>query len=148
MEGETSHSGLADHGDTSTVRQRTLARRPLLLLAIGVFAGVVLGYALGADREAPAPLMQPPSAGSSLRTPTATTIPGEGAYWVGPDVQPGLYRAVGNRDACYWKRAKDASGENRKVIADERTTGASYVQLRPGEFFVTDNCTTWHRVKS
>jgi hypothetical protein len=127
-------------------RHRTLVRRPLFLLGIGVFAGLVLGYALGADAEPPAPLMAPPAL-PAVTQPTATTIPGDGAYWVGPDVHPGVYRATSNTTPCSWKRARDPSGEHHEVIADETTTGTSYVQLEKGEFFVTDSCTTWRRVR-
>ncbi|MFD7835511.1 hypothetical protein [Streptomyces sp. NPDC059761] len=59
-----------------------------------------------------------------------------------------MYRSRTNNGACAWKRSKDASGESGAVIANDLETGGdTYVLLKPGDFFDTDHCMTWHRVE-
>lgn len=128
-------------------RHRSFIRHPLLALVAGLALGIYLGYALASPSVPPAPEIRPSPSG--LRSPTETTIPGEGMYWVGTDVRPGLYRSVGNDEsACTWRREEDPSGGQGEVLADGTTSGWAYVRLSAGEFFVTQDCSQWKRIAS
>lgn len=83
-------------------------------------------------------------------TPAGATppnsIPGAGTFRVGLDVAPGVYRATG-KTACYWHRARDASGAPASIIANDIGRGQRIVYLRPTDrIFRTSGCTRWKRV--
>lgn len=113
------------------------------MLLLGLFAG----FSIASDSV---PAAAPPGAASphTLQGPTAWTIPGDGVYIVGigaaADVRPGLYRSQDNR-RCSWRTAKDATFEHRSLVASDTSSGDAYVELKSGEFFDTNDCSTWHR---
>jgi hypothetical protein len=116
-------------------------------LVFGLFAG----FSMASESVAPAPMPQPNEPDPStdpgeLEKPTSTAIPGNGTFWVGTDVRPGLYHSYRNRVNCAWTRAKDASGETGSIIARDVAKGDAYVDLERGEFFNTSQCTVWRRV--
>jgi hypothetical protein len=72
-------------------------------------------------------------------------IPGDGMFVVGKDVRPGLYHQT--KAGCYWERAKDASGDVDAIIANDYTSGASYVRIQQTDkVFITGGCSTFTRV--
>ncbi|WP_405962844.1 hypothetical protein OG713_08460 [Streptomyces sp. NBC_00723] len=79
----------------------------------------------------------------------ATAFSGEGEYLVGEDIKAGTYKTAGPEDefGCYWERAKDASGEFGSIIANNNLEGPGRVTLNQGEYFKTNRCQEWKRVK-
>jgi hypothetical protein len=72
-----------------------------------------------------------------------TTIPGDGTYIVGGDIQPGVYRSQGS-DSCYWKRLSGFSGSLHDIIANNLASGPQVVQVAPTDAaFVTARCGKW-----
>ncbi|MCH0564320.1 hypothetical protein [Streptomyces sp. MUM 2J] len=73
---------------------------------------------------------------------------GDGDFQVGTDIQPGTYRTTGNTDdACYWERAKDASGEIDSTLANDNVTGTSYVTVKASDkVFTSNGCHDWEAV--
>ena len=76
--------------------------------------------------------------------PTKPTIE-DGVYHVGEDIAAGTYRLaepVTNSDLCYWRKSKDAEGEN---IIDNDLAGVGRLQvtLKRGQWFETNRCGTW-----
>lgn len=137
------------HGPIRHKHRRT-PKRAYLMGASGLVLGIFLGFPLGSESIPPAPL---PSQGGSgeLETPTETTIPGDGTFLVGygdeADVRPGLYHSSGNATPCEWRRAKDATFEDRALLAHDTSLGDAYVQLKEGDVFDSTDCTTWHLTK-
>jgi hypothetical protein len=116
----------------------------------GLVVGTFFGFSIGSESVPPAPL---PLQGSPhvLREPTDKTIPGDGTFLVGygdkADVLPGLYHSWGNVTPCKWRRARDATFEDRALLSHDTSLADAYVQLKAGDFFDTTNCTTWHLSK-
>lgn len=115
------------------------------LMAVAALAvGVFVGFSAGSKSIPPSSMPVP---ATSMLEPTDLTIPGDGIFWVGTDVTPGLYRSPANADSCSWARKKDATGEPKAVRAHDTSLGSTYVYLAAGDFFDTEGCNTWRRVK-
>jgi hypothetical protein len=72
-----------------------------------------------------------------------TTIPGDGTYRVGVDIQPGVYTSQGG-STCYWARLAGLSGSSDDVIANNLQSGPQVVQIAPTDAaFTTSRCGTW-----
>ena len=76
---------------------------------------------------------------------TRTNIPGDGVYFVGSDLRPGTYRSTGNKDFCYWERARSADGASSSIIDNEISQGQLVVTITPGGIFQTSGCNPWTR---
>ncbi|MDF8263735.1 hypothetical protein [Luteipulveratus flavus] len=102
----------------------------------------------------PAETVTPPAETVTVTaTPTAAgggsanagaTIPGDGTYEVGVDVQPGRYTSTtpdsGN---CYWARLKSADGFDG-IIANNNSSGQSVVVIKASDkFFESSGCNDW-----
>ena len=77
----------------------------------------------------------------------SNTIPGDGVYLVGTDVQPGTY--VSNSPGyCSWYRLSSLNGESNNIIdSDNSASGKQYVTIKPTDVaFKTLSCSTWSRV--
>lgn len=78
--------------------------------------------------------------------PTSTPDPNfikQGAYLVGIDIQPGIYRGeVGTdfMDSCYWNRLKDLSGSLDAIIANDNSIGQFYVQISESDYAFETAC--------
>ncbi len=83
-----------------------------------------------------------------LRTKSRkTTIPGNGAYLVGSDFRPGMYRSSGNTKSCYWERARSADGSPGSIIANDISTGQLLVNVSANDsVFASSRCATWTRI--
>ncbi|WP_280271951.1 hypothetical protein [Nocardia wallacei] len=77
----------------------------------------------------------------------ATSIPGDGTYVVGVDIQPGTYRTAGPADGrygCYWERAKNLDGTVDSIIANDYGKGATTVRISSSDVaFKTSGCSSW-----
>jgi hypothetical protein len=118
--------------------------RAWLMAAAFLTLGLFAGFSIASDSVPPAPL---PGDIRATDKPTGTTVPGNGTFWVGTDVTPGLYHSYQNTN-CQWSRSKDATGEARAVLAEDTSHGDTYVLLQVGDFFDTAGCTTWTKVKT
>lgn len=78
----------------------------------------------------------------------AGTIPGDGVYLVGTDIQPGDYR--GNTDGsglCYWARLSGTSGDLDDVRANDLPQGPTVVTISSSDVaFETSDCGEWHLI--
>jgi len=71
-----------------------------------------------------------------------TTVPGDGTFQVGADIEGGLYQSPGRR-GCRYSVYGDAEG--RAILLDKSTAGSTSVSLRTGTWFVTRGCAEWTR---
>ena len=72
------------------------------------------------------------------------TLPGDGTYEVGVDIQPGTYvsdkPSSGN---CYWARLKDTDSFEG-IIANNNSAGRSVVTIKKSDkFFQSTGCSDW-----
>lgn len=74
----------------------------------------------------------------------AGTIPGDGIFLVGTDIQPGQYRT--QEGSCYWARLSGTSGELDDIIANGN--GAAVVTVAEGDAaFEVRSCGEWTAVQ-
>lgn len=72
----------------------------------------------------------------------AGTIPGDGTFRVGPDVQPGTYTSQGNATGCYWARLGSANTSD--IIDNNNVVGQGLVTILLGDaVFETHGCADW-----
>lgn len=71
-----------------------------------------------------------------------TTVPGDGTFEVGVDIEGGLYQSPGKR-GCHYTVYGDANGTD--ALLDKVTPGSASVSLRTGTWFVTRGCAEWTR---
>lgn len=71
-----------------------------------------------------------------------TTLPGDGTYEVGVDIERGLYRSAG-RPGCHYAVSSDADGND--LLINKQTAGPTSVSLRDGTWLVTRGCAEWTR---
>jgi hypothetical protein len=99
---------------------------------------VSLGNSAPSPTATPAPA--PPQATPAPAQP-ATSIPGDGTYRVGVDIEPGVYRSQGG-GSCYWTRLSGLSGSFNDIIANNGQAGPQVVQIAPTDAaFETARCT-------
>jgi hypothetical protein len=78
-----------------------------------------------------------------------TVLRGDGTYRVGTQIQPGLYKATGTGDGCYWERLSGFSGNFSEINANYFGTARTYVQIFPGDVgFSSHGCGAWTTVPS
>ena len=74
-----------------------------------------------------------------------TSIPSDGTYVIGVDIQPGVYRSAGTaRDGsdCYWKRL--SSLDTSDIIDNNGSPGPQTVEIKPTDkAFVSSHCQPW-----
>ncbi|MFD9795348.1 hypothetical protein ACFWXK_30855 [Streptomyces sp. NPDC059070] len=148
----------------SQQKQRNWFARHKVLTGVGAIVAVIaVGGAVGAGGGSDD---TSPSASATRETGTAGQggqqkkeepkkkekeeakgLDGSGSYQVGADIEPGTYVSSGNKDGCYWERAKDASGSTDAILANDNVTGASYVTVSASDkVFKSSDCQDWHRV--
>ena len=129
----------------------------VLLARNGAFDGFVgqddFGPGAAGDGPAPAPTRAPAPAAD------ARTSFGDGAWLVGPEVEPGAYRTDGPSSRCYWALLAEFSNVkaflDRSAAASDADPGPEIgadqvivVQIREGDAaFETSGCGTWRRVE-
>lgn len=60
------------------------------------------------------------------------TIPGDGTFVVGEDIQPGTYKASA-ADGCYWARLSGLGGALDDIIANSNTSGPVTIEVAPSD---------------
>jgi len=70
----------------------------------------------------------------------SNTIPGDGVFQVGVDMQAGLYKTSGAAD-CYYAVLGDPNGNDIK--SNNIVSGPSTVTVAAGEYFETQGCADW-----
>lgn len=127
----------------------------VLVTCVGLLSGCVMGGrstpATVTVHDSAANTMPPiypsttasfPSAAAQAPAP-APTIPSDGTFRVGTDIQPGTYRSAGS-DSCYWARLSGLSGDLHDIIANSGSPGPQVVQIAPSDVaFKTQSCPTW-----
>ena len=91
----------------------------------------------------PSEARQPPS--TARDSVTSRRGFSDGTHLIGKDIQPGLYhtRSLG----CYWERLSGLSGSLDDILANENTSGPSYVEISPTDYaFKSVSCGTWELV--
>lgn len=71
---------------------------------------------------------------------------GDGIYFVGKDIAPGAWQSSGG-GSCYWERLTGFSGEFRDIKTNDLTSGATVVDIAPGDQgFSSSGCGTWTKL--
>jgi hypothetical protein len=80
----------------------------------------------------------------------ASTIPGDGVYVVGEDIDAGEYRTAGpsgdNPVGCYYAFLS-GTGADAEIIDNNILGGQGRVSLSAGDVFETSSCEDWSRVE-
>lgn len=76
----------------------------------------------------------------------ADTIPGNGTYMIGADIQPGTYRSVDN-SGCYWSRLSGLSGSMGDILANDNVNGQAVVTIAATDkAFTSSRRTDWQKI--
>lgn len=79
--------------------------------------------------------------------PPVTVIGRDGTYRVGSGLKPGLYKATGGGQGCYWERLSGFSGKLSDIKANYFGPARTYVQISAGDLgFYTQGCGAWTTV--
>jgi hypothetical protein len=74
------------------------------------------------------------------------TIPGNGTFVVGQDIQAGTYGTADPGYNCYWARLKNTEGGLESIITNGNSIGRTTVTIRPTDVaFETNGCRPWGR---
>ncbi|MBD0746519.1 hypothetical protein [Streptomyces sp. CBMA152] len=144
----------------SQQKQRNWFARHKVLTGVGaVVAVIAIGGAVGSgggsdDKSSTSATTQDaakkadtPKKAEAKKAAKPKGLGGDGSYEVGSDIKPGTYVSSGNKDGCYWERAKDASGSPDAITANDNVTGTSYVTVAAGDkIFKTSGCKDWQLV--
>lgn len=88
-------------------------------------------------------VQEPEQATPDSESSEQNTIPGDGTFIVGEDIQPGTYETEGS-EYCYWERLSGTSGAMDDVIANGVPTGPAIITISPSdEAFLTEGCSEW-----
>ncbi|RJU02984.1 hypothetical protein D6T65_02455 [Arthrobacter frigidicola] len=89
------------------------------------------------------------SAAVAIPAVPVVVLGGDGTYRVGTTLKPGLYKATGTGDDCYWERLNGFSGSFDDINANYWGPAKTYVQILPTDVgFMTDGCGKWTTVTS
>lgn len=79
--------------------------------------------------------------------PLKTVISRDGSYRVGSQIKPGLYKATGTGNSCYWERLDGFSGSLDDINANHFGTANVYVRITSSDVgFKTEDCGSWKEV--
>jgi hypothetical protein len=78
----------------------------------------------------------------------ANTIPGDGRYRVGSDIQPGTYRAESAPSgSCYWARLSADDGGIDSIINNGNVSGPVTITVAPSDHTLElSGCADFHKV--
>lgn len=89
-------------------------------------------------------------AAAGTASAAATTLPGDGTFLVGVDIEPGLYVTNGPSGdimGCWAERLSGLSGEYDDTIDSTYEHGRVVVDIAPTDVaFRTSDCQTWTRI--
>jgi hypothetical protein len=78
------------------------------------------------------------------QTPSPTSRFGDGSWFVGAEVAPGLWRNSDSSEGCYWERLSGFSWRLQDIIANEFSDSIQTVRIGGGDQgFHADGCGTW-----
>ena len=78
-----------------------------------------------------------------------TVISKDGTYKVGSKLKPGLYKATGSGNSCYWERLNGFSGSLDDINSNYIGTANTYVRITSyDEGFKTSRCGSWKQVSN
>ena len=86
---------------------------------------------------------------SPLTRPTPNTIPGQGTFPVGIEVQPGTYvsQPLATGKTCIWLRLRDERNNRASVINEGSEVGSVTVTILPTDVaFESSGCETWRKI--
>ncbi|MFD3520165.1 hypothetical protein [Streptomyces sp. NPDC058653] len=153
----------------SWARKRVVVPAALIVFAVGAAAGAAgaSGNGDGTAEAKPGPTVTvtaepaapaeggeaPPEDKPGAEKPKdakSVTIPGEGTFVVGEDVQPGTYKTSGPSDSeypnCYWARLRSTSGDFEDIISNGTPSGQTTVTISGGDgAFETTGCAEWKK---
>lgn len=87
------------------------------------------------------------SAAAAIAMPPVTVISRDGTYRIGTSLKPGLYKATGSGNGCYWERLSGFSGSLSQIKANHFGAARTYVQILAGDVgFSTSGCGAWTTV--
>ncbi|WP_264795989.1 hypothetical protein [Arthrobacter mangrovi] len=87
------------------------------------------------------------SAAVEIPAPPRTVISRDGTYRVGTDIKPGLYKATGTGNGCYWTTMSGFSGSYDDVNGSYYGSARTYVQITSADRgFETSGCGKWTTV--
>lgn len=87
------------------------------------------------------------SAAVEIPAPPRTVISRDGTYRVGTDIKPGLYKATGTGDGCYWETTSGFSGSFDDINNNYFGPARTYVQITSADRgFHTSDCGKWTTV--
>ncbi|MDD9985835.1 MAG: hypothetical protein OXQ31_06175 [Spirochaetaceae bacterium] len=89
-----------------------------------------------------------PSRESGPSLPHASSAIGDGAYLVGIDIDPGIYRAPGG-SRCYWERLSGLGGELDDLIARDASMNTHQIVeiKKTDKAFKSSGCGEWELVE-
>ena len=77
----------------------------------------------------------------------------DGTWRVGPDIKPGIYRAIPPASSlgtpgCYWARLSGLTGERTEIIVNDTTQNPVHVEIKADDVaFKSIGCGEWSRVE-
>jgi len=72
---------------------------------------------------------------------------GEGAYIMGTDIEPGIYRNSGS-SGCYYERLSEFTGDFDGIIANGNVEEPTVVTIEPTDAgFLSNDCGTWTKLE-
>lgn len=76
------------------------------------------------------------------------SIPGDGHWFVGQQVDAGVYRTVEDVDFCYWQRSSGAAGDFSEIISNDNVdAGKAIVEIAAGDaMFTSSGCGAWEQM--
>ncbi|EMY35853.1 hypothetical protein D477_002176 [Arthrobacter crystallopoietes BAB-32] len=87
------------------------------------------------------------SAAVEIPVPPRTVISRDGTYRVGTELKPGLYKATGTGDFCYWETLSGFSGSLYDINNNYFGPARTYVQITSSDRgFYTSDCGKWTTV--
>ncbi|WP_200912967.1 hypothetical protein [Arthrobacter sp. Leaf69] len=77
----------------------------------------------------------------------ATRITKDGTYRVGIDILPGMYKATGTGNSCYWARLGGFGGSFGDINKNDIGPANTYVEILPSDVgFRSQRCGGWTRI--
>lgn len=128
--GSSSGSGATTAADASTVTVHEPAQTAYATAAAAPAETVTV-----TESAAPA---------TSATTQNGSSIPGDGTFQVGVDVQPGTYISTApDSGNCYWARLSGSDGFDN-IIDNSNSSGQSLVTIKATDkFFESRGCNAW-----
>ncbi len=81
------------------------------------------------------------------RSAAPSTSFGDGTWFVGEEIEPGLWRNSNSDEGCYWERRSGFSWELGDIIANNFSFAIQTVSIGPDDVgFFSEDCGTWTKI--